>query len=488
MATLAESFLADLDELSDIEENEEEEEEIVIEGTHVPVEEDLDTVARLASSDRYVSIMAAVNEALSSRSSNGALSSPWDGPPEEDPAYKLIVDCNALAVDIENEIVSVYNFIRDKYKSKFPELESLVTSPLDYARVVAAIGNEMDATLVDLESLLPPAQVMVISVTATTTSGRPLDETVYSQVMQACDLAFKLDEDKLSIIKLVQLRMDRIAPNLSAALGPEIAAQLMGVAGGLMALARMPACNVQVLGAKRKHLAGFSTSTLSPHHGFLYTSDLIQNHTPPGLRNKAVRLIAGKCTLLARMDAFGQDPTGNAGQDMKDEMLKKIEKWQEPPPAKQNQVLPVPDAEKKKRRGGRRFRKMKEKYGMTELKKQANRMKFNQAEEEFMDGDDTLGLGVIGKEGSGRLRAVAVQQKQKLSAKAAKKYNIGKTYGGSGMATSGLASSLAFTPVQGIELVNPLAEQQSRDVVRKGTDSYFSEASGFKSRIYTKQP
>lgn len=39
-------------------------------------------------------------------------------------------------MDIDNEIGVVYNFIRDRYKTKFPELESLVHNPLDYARVV----------------------------------------------------------------------------------------------------------------------------------------------------------------------------------------------------------------------------------------------------------------------------------------------------------------------------------------------------------------
>lgn len=60
-----------------------------------------------------------------------------------------------------------------------------------------------------------------------------------------------------------------------------------------------------------------------------------------------------------------------------------------------------------------------------------------------------VGLGMLGKEGSGRLRIVAKQQKMKLSAKAAKK---AKAYGGasttSGLQTSGLTTSLAFTPVQ----------------------------------------
>lgn len=54
---------------------------------------------------------------------------------------------------------------------------------------------------------------------------------------------------------------------------------------------------------------------------------------------------------------------------VQEEMQKKIEKWQEPPPAKQVRVLPAPDAEIKKRRGGRRARKYKERYGLTDTKK-----------------------------------------------------------------------------------------------------------------------
>jgi U4/U6 small nuclear ribonucleoprotein PRP31 len=59
-------------------------------------------------------------------------------------------------------------------------------------------------------------------------------------------MALQLEEDKAAILRLVQLKMDRIAPNLSAAVSTEIAAQLMGVAGGLANLSKMPACNVQV--------------------------------------------------------------------------------------------------------------------------------------------------------------------------------------------------------------------------------------------------
>lgn len=72
--------------------------------------------------------------------------------------------------------------VRDGYRARFPELESLVQHPVDYARVVKAIGGEADITAVELEGVLPSATIMVVSVTASTTAGHPLSE---SQLHQA---------------------------------------------------------------------------------------------------------------------------------------------------------------------------------------------------------------------------------------------------------------------------------------------------------------
>jgi U4/U6 small nuclear ribonucleoprotein PRP31 len=47
---------------------------------------------------------------------------------------------------------------------------------------------------------------------------------------------------------------------------------------------------------------------------------------------------------------------------------------------------------------------------------------------------------------------------------------------GSGGATNGLSSSLAFTPIQGIELANPTINKDATS----GTDSVFSEMRGFR--------
>ena len=87
---------------------------------------------------------------------------------------------------------------------------------------------------------------MGVTVTATTTSGHPLSEENLERVLQAADMVLQLDADKLLILDLVRMRMHKIAPNLSEAVGEEIAARLMGVAGSLENLSKMPACNVQV--------------------------------------------------------------------------------------------------------------------------------------------------------------------------------------------------------------------------------------------------
>ena len=55
-----------------------------------------------------------------------------------------------------------------------------------------------------------------------------------------------------------------------------------------------------------------------------------------------------------------------------------MEKFQEPPPCKDIKALPAPIEGPRKRRGGRRVRKMKERYAVTELRKQANRMNFGE--------------------------------------------------------------------------------------------------------------
>lgn len=86
--------------------------------------------------------------------------------------------------------------------------------------------------------------------------------------------------------------------------------------------------------------------------------------------------MAAKSTLAARVDASHQSPDGKIGKMFREEIEKKLDKLQEPPPVKSVKALPKPVDPPKKRRGGKRVRKMKERYAVTEMRKQANRITF----------------------------------------------------------------------------------------------------------------
>ncbi|KAL6523166.1 hypothetical protein OROHE_016461 [Orobanche hederae] len=213
--------------------------------------------------------------------------------------------------------------------------------------------------------------------------------------------------------------MGCIAPNLSGVVGAGVAARLMAAAGGLSALVNVPACDVQLLGAKRTALVGFSSRLglgvgVGVGDGYLQQTDIFRT-TPSSLRMP--------------------DPTGNTGKRMRQEIVNKIDKWQEPPPARHPKPLRLPDSQPRKKRGGIRLQKAKRRYGLTEMRKLANRMAFGVPE------DSSLGDG-YGK-GHGMLTS-------KLRVKVANKFKK-KSCQYAAAATS----TLAFTPVQGIELCNP---------------------------------
>ncbi|KAJ3257337.1 U4/U6 small nuclear ribonucleoprotein Prp31 [Chytriomyces hyalinus] len=431
-------------------------------------------IAKLLRSQRLADVMTKVNGFMQ----EARVRVPADntGPVEDDPEYALLVNANNLMFDVDSDILLVHKFIKDKYAARFPELETLVPNALDYARAVKAIGNEMDLMKLDLKSLLPPGLVMIITVAATTTSGKPLSDKSLDAVLEACEAALSLEQTKITLLNYVESRMTFLAPNLTAILGSTTAAKIMGAAGGLTALSKIPACNLLVMGKVGK---GGDTGTglfakgQHKHAGFIYYSEMVQNVSKE-YRNKAARMISAKCCLAARIDRARETLDGNAGRIWRDEIAKKLEKAQEPPPGRGIKALPIPNDGPKKRRGGKRLRRQKEKMAVTEAWKAQNRMKFGEAEEEVIVGDTVRGLGLLGGQ-TGKVRMAAPNPKQKLGV--AKKHHR-MLSGPSGTATSGLSSSLAFTPVQGIELENPEAAAQRKAAATD--DKYFG---GFKRPV-----
>jgi len=435
---------------------------------------------------------------------------------EDHPEYSLLTQSNSLSTMIDGEVALVHKFIRDHYSARFPELERLVTTPLEYAKVVSIIGNgPMDSESikslqtstnnplgVGLKAVLDGPSLMIVTVEATTSKGHEMSEEELLRVRQACDMAIALHKAKNTLMEYVQSRMTIFAPNLTTLIGSLTAAQLLNAAGGLTGLSKTPACNIPSWGSKKRQ-AGLATNIGVRQQGYLYHSEMIQ-HIPNDLKKQAMRIVAAKLVLAARVDRIHSSPDGKTGDDLKSACLERLEKLTEPPPNKGGRALPVPDDKPARKRGGRRARKAKEALAMTDLRKAQNRMAFGKEEKEvgYGTGEGTVGMGMIGQQNDGRIRALQVDNRTraKLSAKN-KGWGTGSTVGsasnigsfgpsggidlagkglrssGVGSSVGGAASSLTFTPVQGLQLVDPKTQAELTRKRKAEEDRWFKGGS-----------
>lgn len=436
---------------------------------------------------------------------------------EDHPEYHLLTQSNSLSTMIDGEVALVHKFTRDHYSTRFPELERLVTTPLEYAKVVSIIGNgpmSSDSikalqTSTDnpmgmgLKSVLDGPTLMVVTVEATTSKGHELNPEELSRVRQACAMMVSLHKAKQTLTEYVQSRMNIFAPNLTALIGSLTAAQLLNAAGGLTGLSKTPACNIPSWGSKKRQ-AGLATNIGVRQQGYLYNSELVRG-IPNDLKKQAMRIVAAKLVLAARVDRIHSTPDGSTGDQLKSQCLERLEKLTEPPPNKGQRALPVPGDKPSRKRGGRRARKAKEAVAMTDLRQAQNRMAFGKEEKEvgYGTGSGTVGMGMIGQQNDGRIRNVQIDQRTraKLSAKnkgwggastlggaASSIGGFGQTPGsmdlrGKGLRASGVgstigsatgtASSLAFTPVQGLELVDPKVQAELSKKRKAEEDRWF---------------
>ncbi|MGI0053700.1 MAG: hypothetical protein ACREC5_01950 [Thermoplasmata archaeon] len=94
-------------------------------------------------------------------------------------------------------------------------------------------------------------------------------------------------------------------PNLSALLGPLLAARLISQAGSLDRLARLPASTLQVLGAERAFFEHLRGRAPPPRHGLIFLHPTLHS-APRAQRGKLARALAGKAAIAARLDRAGR--------------------------------------------------------------------------------------------------------------------------------------------------------------------------------------
>lgn len=435
---------------------------------------------------------------------------------KEDPTDLMDVDngdlldqidlANKFVAEIDDRIRLIYKSVRNSYSKRFPELK--VADPMQYIMTVKLLGNKPDriteeSIKTQLGEVLDPKMHLLVTMTAATTQGIKLEPDEMTSVSRACVVAIHLTGLRTKLLTFVESNMATIAPNLSVIVGAPIAAKLMGLAGGLTQLAIMPSCNIPTLGSHR--ISNIESNINAPPRvGLIYECDLIQqipfDHTKD-VRKRAVRWVANKCILAARCDASQSDLVGNAGKMLRSKIESLINKELEPPPKKAPRPLPAPIEKSGKKRGGKRVRRMKDRYAQTELRKAANRINFGDVGDDAYQND--LGFGRSQLNAIQKLRGPQINEKTKirLSKSAQKKLaqaqrkqlalgqnshqQSSKDSSTNHTSSTGTpkiesSSSIIFTPQQqGLEIYNPKAIESYTAGTTGESSNYFSNTAGF---------
>lgn len=366
---MADALLDDLDDLSDVDPEEENEVEQLQQADNYSADGDDEAAAKTnntAASTTAIQQSLRTNRLLNNDALKSHLQSvrtikqkddttkmtsdshSTNSKEEDEHEHQLILASNKHLVSLRSEIYNTHLDICKSYHSKFPELEELVTDPFQYRAAVGIIQNEMDVTNVNekLNDILTSNQIITISVAGSTTSGRMLTQEELDRVNDACLYLDELQSVQNELTSFVESRMEQWSPSVCALIGPALAAQLLASTGGLAELARVPACNLQLLGKNRSTASsrgGMATQSRSQHAGFLMDCELVQS-CPNYLKMRAVKAVAGKLALAVRCDHInvesGRPRTADVGRKFKEELRTKFGKWEEPDKAQTVKALP----------------------------------------------------------------------------------------------------------------------------------------------------
>ena len=267
---------------------------------------------------------------------------------QQEDEHQLIVQSNKHLANLAEELARAHGVVCTCYKPKFAELEELLPNAVQYKNAVRVIWNEMDIAKVsdDLSNILSNNQIITLSVAGSTTSGRPLNDEELQQLEEAVSYVEDILKVQEELRTFVESRMESLAPSVCALVGPTTAAKLIGLAGGLAELSKIPSCNLQVLGQVKHNSAsraGLSSLAIRPHQGVLSECDLVQR-TPKALQRKVLKTVAAKLALAARCDFVnvdaGRTRSAESGRKFREEIEGKINQWQEPDKAPVLKALP----------------------------------------------------------------------------------------------------------------------------------------------------
>ncbi|SMN17983.1 similar to Saccharomyces cerevisiae YGR091W PRP31 Splicing factor, component of the U4/U6-U5 snRNP complex [Maudiozyma saulgeensis] len=315
---------------------------------------------------------------------------------------------NEISPLITNDIRLLRKYINVIYFKRFDELETILSSDKQYAKVVKLLEQLDTRSISDTElshRLLTSCElskeqnlVVLMSMKTSFNYSIELTEKLQSNLLQASDNILSLIDLQQNISNFISSKIELLAPNVSALVGPKVTSLLVAYAGGILGLSKIPSCNLASIG-KNKHISYEQHTTTSGirQNGYISSTEIIQN-LPIVYHKQMLRMVCAKISLASRIDCSqrGDDKNNTMGLKWKEEIENKIKKLHESPNVTDDKALPIPEDKPKKKRAGRKFRKYKEQFKLSRARQLQNRMEFGKQETTVMDSfGEEVGLGMM---------------------------------------------------------------------------------------------
>jgi nucleolar protein 56 len=244
--------------------------------------------------------------------------------------------------DLDRTVNLFMGRLREWYGVHFPELDRLLEKHETYARLVVNLGERENFTLEALEKEdIPKGKAEAIVQMAEGSMGADITTKDLTQIAELSKDVLNLYELRKNMEAYLDKTMEEVAPNTRALVGALLGARLIAIAGSLRSLAMRPASTIQVLGAEKALFRSLKTGARPPKHGLIFQAALLHD-AKKWQRGKIARALAGKLSIAARADAFGNGR--NIGERLNKDLDKRIaeikEKYKEPPAAKER---PMPE-------------------------------------------------------------------------------------------------------------------------------------------------
>jgi nucleolar protein 56 len=212
---------------------------------------------------------------------------------EED---KLLIQSINSIDELDESISKLVERIREWYGIYFPEIE-IIHNNEAYVKLIANIGNREEIIETHLKDF---------NIDLDISNGADIESEDIIQIKEFATSIRSLQLSRKAIEDYINIKMDKIAPNLKHLLGSSLGAKLIAHVGSMKKLASYPSGTVQILGAEKALFRHLKTGEQPPKHGIIFQHPEVRG-AKWWVRGKIARTLALKISLATRKDVFSGD-------------------------------------------------------------------------------------------------------------------------------------------------------------------------------------